>query len=290
MGQIVGAALVAHHPGMMQPEQARKMRGNGHDTDLVAGFARLRAHVDAVKVDTFVLFDTHWFTTNMHLVAGAPHYAGLYTSFELPFALSRVPYDFKGAPELAAAVETVAQERKVTARNVTEPTMPLQYPTINVVARLGKGEKVMPVGVCQNASFAQYLEMGAAIGEAVKRAPGRVVLLASGALSHKFVPVDFQLRNPNAWHTDNLSDAKHYDIDRRMIALFEQGRHDQALDSYPEMRAAHYEGWGAHYVQMAGALGGKAWRAKGTACSAYENASGTGNIHMWFDVENGRAS
>ena len=290
MGQIVGAALVAHHPGMMQPEEARRARGAGNDTDLVAGFARLRSHVDAVRADTFVLFDTHWFTTNMHLVAGAAHYTGLYTSFELPFALSRVKYDFKGAPELAEAVEAVAKERKVTARNVTEPTMPLQYPTINVVARLGRAEKVMPAGVCQNATFAQYMEMGAVIGEAISRAPGRVVLLASGALSHKFTPVDFQLRNPNAWHPDNLSDPKNFEIDQRMIERFKQGRHDQALEHYPDMRAAHYEGWGAHYVQMAAALGGKNWRAKGTPCSAYENASGTGNIHMWFDIEQGRAA
>jgi hypothetical protein len=35
---------------------------------------------------------------------------------------------------------------------------------------------------------------------------------------------------------------------------------------------------------MLGALGGAACRAKGEALSAYENARGTGNIHMWFDT------
>ena len=35
---------------------------------------------------------------------------------------------------------------------------------------------------------------------------------------------------------------------------------------------------------MAGALGGRSWRAAGTAMSEYENARGTGNIHIWFDL------
>ncbi|MNL81700.1 hypothetical protein D3C87_2088880 [compost metagenome] len=35
---------------------------------------------------------------------------------------------------------------------------------------------------------------------------------------------------------------------------------------------------------MLGAMGGAACRAKGEPLSAYENARGTGNIHVWFDV------
>ena len=53
---------------------------------------------------------------------------------------------------------------------------------------------------------------------------------------------------------------------------------------YPELRQARYEGFGAHYVQLIGALGGGACRAIGTPLSEYENARGTGNIHIWFDV------
>ena len=44
------------------------------------------------------------------------------------------------------------------------------------------------------------------------------------------------------------------------------------------------EAWGAHYLQMIGAIGGSDCTAKGTALSEYENAHGTGNIHIWFDV------
>ncbi|MFM9039845.1 MAG: hypothetical protein ACKOQV_08015, partial [Betaproteobacteria bacterium] len=51
-----------------------------------------------------------------------------------------------------------------------------------------------------------------------------------------------------------------------------------------DYRQRPWEAFGAHYLQMLGALGGAACRAKGEALSAYENARGTGNIHMWFDT------
>ena len=41
-GKIVGAALVSHHPGLMQCEEFRVLQGAGQDSDLIAGYARLR--------------------------------------------------------------------------------------------------------------------------------------------------------------------------------------------------------------------------------------------------------
>lgn len=285
MGQIVGAAIVSHHPGLVQPKEIRVQRGNGRDSDLIEGFDRVRAKIDAVKPDTFVLFDTHWLTTSLHLVAGAAHYKGSYTSDELPFSMTRFPYDHAGAPALAAEVEKVAQERKVAARNVVEETLPLHYPTLNVIHYLGRGEKVLSVGTCQTARFKHFLEMGEVVGEAIRRSDARVVLLASGAMSHKFYDLDHVPPNPRVWHPDNVSDPKNRALDMEVLELWKQGRHDIVLDRFPELEAAKYEGRGAHYAQMMGALGGRDCRARGTQLSEYENAAGTGNVHVWFDLQ-----
>jgi 3,4-dihydroxyphenylacetate 2,3-dioxygenase len=290
MGEIVGAAVVAHYPGLMAPEEMRKARGNGSDTSLIAGFAELRRRIDAARPDTLVIFDTHWFTTGLHLVAGAAHYRGRYTSSELPFSLSRVPYDYPGAPELAAMVERVARERKVAARNVEDDSLVPQYATLNIVAKLRRDEKVMSVGSCQTAKAQHFLEMGDVIAEAIRRTPCRVVLLASGALSHAFNDLSYTPRHPNYYHPDNVSDPKNVKLDREVIALWQQGRHDAVIDRYPELAAAEYEGRGAHYLQMIGALGGGRCRARGTPCSEYENAAGTGNIHIWFDLTKAEAT
>jgi len=284
MGQIVGAAIVSHHPGLVQPKEVRVKRGNGRDSDLVDGFDRVRERIDAVKPDTFVLFDTHWITTGMHLVAGAAHYRGEFTSSELPFSMSHFPYDYRGAPELARLVEEVAQEKKVTARNASDETLPLHYPTINVVHYLGRGEKVLSVGTCQTARFKHFLQMGEVIAEAIKRSDTRVVLLASGAMSHTFYDLDHVPPNPRVWDAENVSDAKNRALDQEVLGLWKEGRHDRVLDRFPELEAAKYEGHGAHYAQMMGALGGKACRAKGTQLAEYENAAGTGNVHVWFDL------
>jgi 3,4-dihydroxyphenylacetate 2,3-dioxygenase len=284
MGQIVGAAIVSHHPGLVQPKEIRVQRGNGRDSDLVEGFERVRAKIDEVKPDTFVLFDTHWLTTSLHLVAGAAHYKGSYTSDELPFSMTRFPYDHAGAPALAAEVEKVAQERKVAARNVVEETLPMHYPTINVIHYLGRGEKVLSVGTCQTARLKHFLQMGEVVGEAIRRSDARVVLLASGAMSHKFYDLDHVPPNPRVWHPDNVSEPKNRALDMEVLELWKQGRHDTVLDRFPELEAAKYEGRGAHYAQMMGALGGRECRARGTQLSEYENAAGTGNVHVWFDV------
>ena len=51
-----------------------------------------------------------------------------------------------------------------------------------------------------------------------------------------------------------------------------------------EYRKHNPEGFFGHYLMMVGALGGAACTAKGRKMSNYENAVGTGQLHMWFDV------
>src|SRR5579864_5920589 len=108
MGTIVGAAIVSHSPSLMMPEAERIAAGAGRDSDLIAGFARLRQRLDAARADTLVIFDTHWITTNMHVVAGAAHFRGIYTSDEMPHVLQGIAFDYPGAPDLAEMIEEVA--------------------------------------------------------------------------------------------------------------------------------------------------------------------------------------
>ena len=71
MGEIVSAAVVGHVPTVMLEEDVRRrLGGSGQDTTLVEGYRRLRAHFEAKAVDCWVIFDTHWFTTTEHVIAG----------------------------------------------------------------------------------------------------------------------------------------------------------------------------------------------------------------------------
>lgn len=289
MGKIVGAALVSHHPGLMQCEEFRRLQGAGEDSDLIAGYARLRQRITDAKPDVVVLFDSHWFTTGYHLVDGGDAYRGMYVSDEMPWYLHDVPYDYRGHPALAQLVEDVSRERGGYNRVVRHPDLGRQYPTINLVKQLRLEQMDLPVvtaSSCQNCDWPHFLQSGEIIGEAIRRSGLRVVLLASGAMSHRFNNIDWTPKHPRIFHESNVSRPENVVSDKGAIELMRQGRHDQILERWnDEYRRLPWEAFGAHYLQMLGALGGQACRAPGEPLSAYENARGTGNIHIWFPSE-----
>jgi len=285
MGQIVGAAIVSHHPGLMQCEEFRVLMGNGADSDLIPGYQRLREKIAAARPDVVMIFDSHWFTTGYHLIDAGAHYQGTYLSEEMPWYLHGVPYDYAGCQELAFGIEAVARERKVQSRAIANPELPRHYPTINVLKQLRLAQPVVSVSSCQNCRPEHFLQSGAVIGEAIARSDRRVVLLASGSLSHKFNPIDWVPVNPRIFHEDNVSSRRNVELDKEAIRHMLEGRHDRILDDWDaKYRPVYWEAAGAHYLQMLGALGGRECRAKGSALSDYENARGTGNIHVWFDL------
>lgn len=289
MGQIVGAAMVSHHPGLMQCEDFRKMQGAGEDSTLIAGYARLRDKIAAVQPNVIVIFDSHWFTTGYHLADGGRHFKGTYISDEMPWYLHGVPYEYRGHPELALAIEAVSRERGGYNRAELNPGLGKHYATINLVKHLQlelSDTPVVTISSCQNCDWQHYLQSGEAVGEAIRRSNLRVVLLASGALSHKFNNIDWKPNHPRIFHESNVSRPENIESDKRAIELMEAGRHDTILERWDEdYRRKPWEAFGAHYLQMLGAMGGKDCRAQGEPLSAYENARGTGNIHVWFDTQ-----
>lgn len=288
-GKIVGAALVSHHPGLMQCEEFRVLQGAGQDSDLIAGYARLRQRIADASPQVVMIFDSHWFTTGYHLVDGGERYQGTYISDEMPWYLHGVPYDYRGHPDLAVLIETVSRERGGYNRVIAHPDLGRQYATINLVKQLRlerAGLPVVTVSSCQNCEWRHFLDSGAAVGEAIRRSGLRVVLLASGALSHKFNGIDWKPNHPRIFHESNVSRPENIASDKGAIALFEQGRHAEVLERWDgEYRKMPWEAFGAHYLQMVGAMGGAECTTRGEPLSAYENARGTGNIHIWFDTQ-----
>jgi 3,4-dihydroxyphenylacetate 2,3-dioxygenase len=293
VAEIVAAAVVAHQPMVMVPEKVRvALGGTGQDTTLVEpGYRLLREKFAAFDIDTLVIFDTHWFTTTEHVIAGAPHFKGLYTSDEMPRNICDLPYDYPGAPELAASWHSVGKERELFTVNVTTPTLPRHYPTINLVQHLRTREKILSCGIVQTASPSYYLAVGEALAEAVRRLPaGRIALLGSGGMSHEFWPLDV-IRDHFAYDASHVisSDARAFDA--RILELWKSGDHAAVLELVPEyQRRFHPEGRFAHYLMALGAIGGAACHTRGEQLSSYENAVGTGQVHVWFDCQNAPTS
>ena len=283
MGEIVAAALVSHDPTIMLAEEVRRAGNGGQDTSLVAGFAEIRNELSALGADTLIIFDTHWFTTAEHIVAGSAHYRGTYTSDELPTIISDYEYDYAGAPQLAEAIEIAAKTNRQRARNITNENISRHYPTINLVHYLRHDEKILSVSVCQTAACHNYLDFGQVIAEAIGQTPGRFALLASGGMSHSFWPLDDFSRHLGKDPGNVISEGAR-EFDERILELWRVGDHATVIDRYPEYLRFQPEGFFGHYLMTIGALGGRDCTAKGRLMSNYENAAGTGQAHVWFDL------
>lgn len=284
MGEVVGAGLLAHVPTIMLPEATRRELNNGADTSLVAGLHRLRAEVfDGLDYDTVVVLDSHWATTVEYVVSAHDRRSGLYTSEELPRGMSRMPYDFLGDPELAHAIAGRGEKHGTWITPIDDHYLPVFYATTNLWSFLGAPDKRwISISVCQTADTEDNLRLGRALGEAIAATDRKVVLLASGALSHTFWPLR-QLRGHEAAGVEHIFTPEAAAADADRLAWLAAGDHSRVLDTMPDFLKFKPEARFAHYLMMVAALGEGACVAPGRQFSEYENSVGTGQVHIWFD-------
>jgi 3,4-dihydroxyphenylacetate 2,3-dioxygenase len=285
MGEIVGAGLLAHVPTIMLSESERRELNHGQDTTLVAGLERLRAEVfGTLDYDTVVVLDSHWATTVEYVISAQDRRSGLFTSEELPRGMSRVPYDFPGDPELAHAVAARADHHGTWITAIDDHYLPVTYATINMWHYLGRGlpgKRWVSLSTCQTGDSDDHLRAGRVLGDAIAALDRKVVLVASGALSHTFWPLRL-LREHEAAGAEHIYTPEAYQADRDRMDWFAKGEHARVLATMPEYLRFKPEARFAHYLMMAGALGGAGCTAPAERYSEYENSVGTGQVHLWF--------
>ncbi len=284
MGEIVGAGLVSHVPTIMLPEETRLEINDGKEISLVPGLRRLRIEVlDRLEPDTIVVMDTHWEVTFEHIITSHERRQGIFTSHELPRGMKQIPFDMPGDPELAEAVGAEAAPRDDTwVLPCDDPYLPLFYGTVNVWSYLHGAERWVSVGINQCATTEDFLLLGELIGRAVEQTDRRVVLLASGGLSHRFLSFR-ELRGRESSSLENIKTPEARAADEHVISLMERGDHAGVIDWLPEYKRYGPEGKFGHYLIALGAVGGARCQAPGERFSEYEASVGTGQVHVWFE-------
>ncbi len=283
MGEIVGAGLLSHAPTIMFPKKLRYEINDGHEISLVPGLRQLRSEVlDELKPDTVLLFDTHWFTTVEFVVTAHARRSGVYTSEELPRGMAKIPYDMKGDPEFARLICARVNDENVHCHASDDSALPVHYPTINLAHYLNHGEAWISMGICQTAQDHNFLAVGAGVAAAVAASGRRVVLIASGGMSHRFWPLD-ELEQHESSDPVHIFTPEARTADMQRLDWWQQGNHKSVIEHMNEYRKHGPEGKFGHYLMLAGALGGINCQAKGRLFSEYENATGTGQVHVWFD-------
>jgi 3,4-dihydroxyphenylacetate 2,3-dioxygenase len=286
MGEIVGAGLIAHVPTIVLPEETRRELNHGQDSTLVSGLRQLRAEVfDTLDYDTVVVLDSHWATTVEFVVTAQERRAGLFTSEELPRGMSQRPYDFQGDPELAHLIASKGADHSTWITAIEDDHLPIFYATTNVWEYLGQGlpdKRWISIGVCQTADTEDNLRLGRALGDAIAASDRKVLLIASGAMSHTFWPLR-QLRDHEAAGLEHIYTKEAVEADFERLEWFAAGDHARVLDTMPDYYRFRPEARFGHYLMMIGALGEGDCPATSRQYGEYENSIGTAQVLLWFD-------
>ena len=283
MGEIVGVGLISHAPTIMFDEKTRRELNEGKEISLVPGLVRLRKDVlDQLRPDTMVIIDSHWASTVEHILSAHEHRSGKMTSSELPRGMAGIPYDYDGDPELARLAAKLGEELGTPTHATDDPHLPVYYATVNLVHYLADGERVVSISVVQTGEPDDFLTMGEAIGESVSRLDRRVVVLASGGMSHTFWPLS-QISKHEASDPVHIFTPEARAADEERLRWMVEGDHRRIVESMDEYMEHNPEGGFGHYLMMLGAVGGPDCTAPGELFSDYENATGTGQVHVWFE-------
>ncbi|MHB8618718.1 MAG: DODA-type extradiol aromatic ring-opening family dioxygenase, partial [Chloroflexota bacterium] len=241
MAQFVGAAFCTHIPRLMITDPAARKAYMGDDVTTMYDameqiYARKLAHLD---VDTFILVDTHWFSTTEYLLNANRRLQGVYTSEELPWMIHDYAYDYQGDPEMAQAIARACEAQGIRCQAVSYTSLPVHYVTLNVMHYLNpdRSRKVLPLAVCQTAEVHNDRAFGKALGEAVRAMPGdaRVVFLAAGGMSHRFHRYDVIVQRAGA-DPSNINGEVNRQWDERILGLMLEGKHAEILALSDEYR------------------------------------------------------
>ena len=286
MGEVIGAAIVSHVPTIMLPKEVRYEINEGKEISLIPGFQKMRKELfDVLQPDAVIVLDTHWHTLLEYVVTSHSRRTGKYTSEELPRGMSQVPYDLKGDPELAELIAKVGTAKNIRTTACDDPCLPINYGTVNVAHYLEKGEAWLSIGCPMTSTAQDDVAFGHALGEAIRKSGKRVVLLASGSMSHTFYPMQELLKYESSDPKNIFPGCR--EADEKRIAWFKQGNHAAVIDNMNDFYKYKPEARFSHYLMMIGAIGGRDCKAIGRQFSDYENSVGTSQVHIWFDKPEG---
>jgi len=301
MGSIVGATLCAHVPRLMMSDEEKRAYMGQNESDIsTLDKALQQMYEEQIKnldFDTFLIFDTHWNSTKEFLIDARDWHSGFYTSDEVPTMIHDYMFCYLGNPELARLIVEEANKGPLKGRVLATKggdlkLMGRHYPSLVTMHYLNPEREdrprraILPMSVAYTTSIQNELDYGGAIARAIERSNRRVVLVATGGLSHRFHDFDDIPFKASA-DPKNIYSSDHYVWDKTIIEMLKYGAHSALLDTMEYLKTTiSPEGRFAHYLRMVGALGGVNCKIKAIQYGKYESAIGTGQVVLWFPVQN----
>lgn len=281
MGELALAAKITHVPSMYLSE----LPGEHHGcrAEAIAGHHEIAHRARELEVDTAVVLDTHWLVNAGYHVNASPRFSGVYTSDELPHFIQDMEYDYDGNPELGRLIARHASDRGVHTLAHELETLLLEYGTLVPMRYMNADRRFRVVSVaawCEWHTLESSRVFGEALREAIEASDNRVMVLASGSLSHRF--------NDNADPDADIFDISrefYRQVDLRMLELWRTGNWEAFCASLPEYaELCNGEGGMHDTVMLMGLLGWDAYEGETEILTEYFPSSGTGQVNAVFDV------
>ncbi len=283
MGEIVLAAKMTHVPTMLMSEQDGPVKGKRQPA--IDGHLEIARRAKALGADTVVVVDTHWVVNAGYHVNANDHFKGVFTSNEFPQFIQNMAFEFDGNPELGDLIAEKAQAKDVYTLSHQLDSLELEYGTLVPMYFMSREHKMKVISVagwCTVHSHESSRKLGEAIREAIEASDSKVLLVASGSLSHRIWPNDDYAANNG---TFTISKEFNRQVDLHVLELWKRGEWDTFIKMLPEY-ADYCCGEGSMHdtVMMLGALGWDKYTGKGEVVTEYFPSSGTGQTNVVLPV------
>ncbi len=282
MGKLALAAKITHVPSMYLSELDGPHKGCRQAA--IDGHKEIGRRCRELGVDTIVVFDTHWLVNSGYHINSAAHFAGIYTSNELPHFIKNMPYEYQGNPVLGRLLADAATVAGVHTRAHDNTTLALEYGTLVPMRYMNEDQHFKVVSVSALCTV-HNLQDSATLGAAMRRAieeqyDGTVAILASGSLSHRFAQngvADQYLHKVWSPFLETL--------DHEVVEMWQRGDWKTFCAMLPEYAdKGHGEGFMHDTAMLLGALGWDEYRGKAEVVTPYFGSSGTGQINVILPV------
>jgi len=281
MGKLVLAAKITHVPSMYLSEMDGPHKGCRQAA--IDGHKEIARRMRELKVDTIVVFDTHWLVNSGYHINCAPAWEGIYTSNELPHFIKNMPFSYEGNPALGHAIAETASAAGVHTRAHDATSLALEYGTLVPMRYMNEDKKFKVVSVsalCTVHNLLDSVELGRAVRRAIEQSEGNVAVLASGSLSHRFAQ-----NGVSEQFLHKVWDPFLETVDHHVVDLWQKGDWKTFCGMLPEYAVkCHGEGMMHDTAMLLGVLGWDQYEGKAEVVTPYFGSSGTGQINVVFPI------
>ncbi|MGG7568334.1 3,4-dihydroxyphenylacetate 2,3-dioxygenase [Rhodovulum sp. DZ06] len=284
MGELVLAAKCTHVPTMLMSEQPGRLEGARKPA--IDGHREIARRAKELGAATVVICDTHWVINAGYHINANHRFEGLFTSNEFPQFIQDLEYAYEGNAALGDAIASAAMDKGVFCLSHQIDSLELEYGTLVPMRFMSREADFKVVSVaawCTVHSYETSRKIGEAIREAVEASDEKVLLVASGSLSHKiWANDDYEANNG----TFTISSEFNRQVDLHVLEMWKRGEIATFLKMLPEY-AEYCCGEGSMHdtAMLFGALGWDAYTGKGEVVTEYFPSSGTGQVNVIFPVE-----